>query len=314
MSIKINTHGYGQFAGMSRRKFLKGTAMGAAGIAAAGALGGGLPALAQDKDPLVFSFWPWGSEIVTSNADLFMAEPRRIRRSPADPRRLPRGAGDQARLGRRPRHVLRPARPSVALARRRLDQAGRRHAGPRADSQRDDPRPRSGHRGLQRRLSRAHLLQWRALLYLPQSQAARGLGVRGVRQSERLSPDLGRGGEDFPRAEGQGDQRCTDPAGLVQRLVGHALGADRAVLLRGRDLHRRGSARHLQQRHADPQGPHRLEAVVGRGSGSQGHPDDPGVHHVWTCGSPAIMPSTATWTTCTSSTATAPTSTSPIGI
>ena len=73
MSIKINTSNYGQLPAMSRRSFLKGTAAGAAGLAAAGAMGG-MPALAQDMDPLVFSFWPWGSEIVTSNADLFMAE------------------------------------------------------------------------------------------------------------------------------------------------------------------------------------------------------------------------------------------------
>ena len=72
MSIKINTRGYGQLPGMSRRSFLKGSAMGAAGIAAAGAMGG-LPSRAFAKDPLVFSFWPWGSEIVTSNAALFMA-------------------------------------------------------------------------------------------------------------------------------------------------------------------------------------------------------------------------------------------------
>ena len=74
MSFKINTRNYGQLpASLSRRSFLKGTAAGAAGIAAAGALGG-LPAVAQDQDPLIFGFWPWGSEIVTSNADLFMAE------------------------------------------------------------------------------------------------------------------------------------------------------------------------------------------------------------------------------------------------
>ena len=74
MSIKINTSNYGQLPpSMSRRSFLKGTAAGAAGLAAAGAMGG-MPALAQDKDPLIFGFWPWGSEIVTSNADLFMAE------------------------------------------------------------------------------------------------------------------------------------------------------------------------------------------------------------------------------------------------
>ena len=34
--------------------------------------------MAQDKDPLIFGFWPWGSEIVTSNADLFMAEQNEV--------------------------------------------------------------------------------------------------------------------------------------------------------------------------------------------------------------------------------------------
>ena len=72
MSSKINTRSYGQLPGMSRRSFLKGSAMGAAGVAAASVMGG-LPSPALAKDPLVFSFWPWGSEIVTSNADLFMA-------------------------------------------------------------------------------------------------------------------------------------------------------------------------------------------------------------------------------------------------
>ena len=67
MSIKINTRSYGQLPGMSRRSFLKGSAMGAAGVAAASVMGG-LPSPALAKDPLVFSFWPWGSEIV--NEDL----------------------------------------------------------------------------------------------------------------------------------------------------------------------------------------------------------------------------------------------------
>ena len=73
MGIKIDTRGYGRLPGLNRRAFLKGSAMGAAGVAAAGALGG-LPPRAFAKDPLVFSFWPWGSEIVTSNAELFMKE------------------------------------------------------------------------------------------------------------------------------------------------------------------------------------------------------------------------------------------------
>ena len=78
MGIKINTSNYGQLPpSMSRRSFLKGTAAGAAGLAAASALTG-MPAMAQDKDPLIFGFWPWGSEIVTSNADLFMAEQNEV--------------------------------------------------------------------------------------------------------------------------------------------------------------------------------------------------------------------------------------------
>ena len=62
-------------APMSRRRFLKNSAMGAAGLAGAGAMGSMMPRMAAaSDDPLVFGFWPWGSEIVTSNADAFMAE------------------------------------------------------------------------------------------------------------------------------------------------------------------------------------------------------------------------------------------------
>jgi multiple sugar transport system substrate-binding protein len=62
-------------ANPSRRRFLKNTAMGAAGLAGASAMGGMMPRMASAAgDPLVFGFWPWGSEIVTSNADAFMAE------------------------------------------------------------------------------------------------------------------------------------------------------------------------------------------------------------------------------------------------
>jgi multiple sugar transport system substrate-binding protein len=62
-------------ASPSRRRFLKNTAMGAAGLAGASAMGSMMPHMASaSDDPLVFGFWPWGSEIVTSNADAFMAE------------------------------------------------------------------------------------------------------------------------------------------------------------------------------------------------------------------------------------------------
>ena len=62
-------------ANPSRRRFLKNTAMGAAGLAGASAMGGMMPRMASAaRNPLVFGFWPWGSEIVTSNADAFMAE------------------------------------------------------------------------------------------------------------------------------------------------------------------------------------------------------------------------------------------------
>ena len=239
MSIKINTSNYGQLPpSMSRRSFLKGTAAVRSGARRRRRHGRHARAGAG-HGPAVFSFWPWGSEIVTSNADLFMAEQNEQVDLQPIPGDYAGGAGDQARLRRCSRHVLCPARPGFALARRRLDQAGRRHAGAGADPQRDDPRPRSGHHRLQRRLSRPHLLQRRAVLHLPQPQASGGVGVRGDRQRQRLSADLGRGGEHLPRDEGQGHLRRADPAGLVQRLVGHALGADRAVLLGGRVFRRR---------------------------------------------------------------------------
>ena len=66
---------FGQHSNLNRRSFLKGTTAGAAGLVGAGALGGLMPRAAiAAGDPLVFGFWPWGSEIVTSNAEMFMAE------------------------------------------------------------------------------------------------------------------------------------------------------------------------------------------------------------------------------------------------
>jgi len=75
MSDEINTRNYGQMPWSTRRAFLKASAMGAAGLASASVWSGlGMRSARADGDPLVFSFWPWGSEIVTSNADIFMKD------------------------------------------------------------------------------------------------------------------------------------------------------------------------------------------------------------------------------------------------
>jgi multiple sugar transport system substrate-binding protein len=71
--MKITNFTNGMFGSkrISRRDFLKKSAMGAAGFAAANTVGFKFPSTATAKKPLTYAFWPWGSEIVSGNAKIF---------------------------------------------------------------------------------------------------------------------------------------------------------------------------------------------------------------------------------------------------
>lgn len=64
-------NGFGPARSLGRRDFLKSTAAGVAGAAAAGPLSAALWNSAAAAQPLTYAFWPWGSEIVTDNARIF---------------------------------------------------------------------------------------------------------------------------------------------------------------------------------------------------------------------------------------------------